>query len=235
MSQASIVLANTSRSAYRAAHNAANAAIASHHAGPTPPPNPALGWIWHNTDTDSYLRRNLANTAWVPLTQATAVLDEDDFASDSDEAAPSQRSVAAYILAQFQAFVEGGEGFPRLGLSANEVLQPGSFAAFSQTGGQVQAGQSRDVIDHVFLQSGEATFRSTMSGSGTFVFRRNGTTLQSISGSNATRSLDITFDLGDRVQLVANAASAVTIGASQIRTNDQAILPGHTSTAWNFP
>jgi hypothetical protein len=105
MTQASLVLLNTSRTAYRAAHNNANLALVTHQSGASEPSPRYAYQFWADTTTGLLKIRNAANSAWVtfgtlasanlgllPLTYAS---DTDIVANTSDGADNKRLSLAA--------------------------------------------------------------------------------------------------------------------------------------------
>ena len=109
MSQNDFGISNQTAPNFRADLNLALQALASTSSGATAPSTTYANMLWYDTANNILKMRTEADDAWIELgtlDQSTntftpagqvAVLDEDDFASDSATRPPSQQSTKAYI------------------------------------------------------------------------------------------------------------------------------------------
>lgn len=130
------------------------------------------------------------------------------------------------------AIAEGASGAPRLRIQALEELSVGTFPAFSLPVVDTVNNGSIVLFSHIFAQKGEAEFRVTIAGSGAINtrFTKNETVL-STQGGTGLKQLDITFDVGEYVELSVTVGSgSVTPSDVQVLTDGQRIFPGYAGT-----
>lgn len=102
MAQANIILANTSRTVYRARHNEINQALATFFSGPTAPAGPIAHQPWLDTSVSPPVlrRRNAANTAWdvaAPVLTGAQATNPDSTVPGQVTGALLAQAVAAFL------------------------------------------------------------------------------------------------------------------------------------------
>lgn len=164
MTQATIVLANTSRTAYRAAHNAANLAMTTLQSGASEPSPFYAYMLWADTTTGLLKLRNAANSAWVSVgTMASANLGlvQQSFSSSLSIAASTADGADNLSVTITAGGGASGTRGAYVQLMGNENAQPGYALISSGTaaGAALQLSGPADgiVLTATYVQLSESS------------------------------------------------------------------------------